>query len=296
MDNDPSSAADAARARNVADAPRVADLLAEAAQLGLAPLDAQLLLQRLSGQSRAQQLAFDEAPVDADTTALFRAAAARRAAGEPLAYITGIREFWSLPLVVTPAVLIPRPETELLVELCLDRLDATPRLVADLGTGSGAIALALARERAEWMLIGTDASLAALEIAAINRERLGIQNLALRAGSWCAALPAEPFDALVSNPPYIAPGHPALQALAHEPQSALTAEAEGYADLFHIAAAARAHLKPGGLLLLEHGADQARLLQEKLRFTGLCRHCLPPGSRRARPRYCGNLALNRNKR
>ena len=114
-----------------------------------------------------------------------------------------------MPLVVTPAVLIPRPETELLVELCLARLDAAPRLVADLGTGSGAIALALARERPEWMLIGTDASVAALEVAAINRERLGIQNLALRAGSWCAALPAEPFDALVSNPPYIAPGHPA---------------------------------------------------------------------------------------
>jgi release factor glutamine methyltransferase len=261
---DPSSAADTARARNVADTPCIADLLAEATQRGVAALDAQLLLQHLTRQSRAQLLAFDEAAVDATTAALFRAAAERRAAGEPLAYITGIREFWSLPLVVTPAVLIPRPETELLVELCLARLDASPRLVADLGTGSGAIALALASERAEWMLIGTDASVAALEVAAINRERLGIQNLALRAGSWCAALPAERFDALVSNPPYVAPDHPALQELTHEPQTALTAGADGYADLFHIAAAARSHLKPGGLLLLEHGAGQARLLQQEL--------------------------------
>jgi release factor glutamine methyltransferase len=163
---------------------------------------------------------------------------------------------------------VPRPETELLVELCLARLDNSPRLVADLGTGSGAIALALASERAAWMLIATDASAAALEVAAINRERLGIRNLALRAGNWCNALPAEGFDAIVSNPPYIAPGHPALRDLAHEPQSALTAGAEGYADLFHIAAAARARLKPGGLLLLEHGADQAGPLRQELQSLG----------------------------
>ncbi|MEO6078262.1 MAG: peptide chain release factor N(5)-glutamine methyltransferase [Steroidobacteraceae bacterium] len=263
------------RARNVADTSRVADLLAEAAALGLSQLDAQLLLQQLTQRSRAQLLAFDEAAVDATTAELFRAAAGRRAAGEPLAYITGLREFWSLPLVVTPAVLVPRPETELLVELCLAQFDNSPRLVADLGTGSGAIALALASERRDWMLIGTDASAAALEVAAINRERLDIQNLALRAGNWCEALPAERFDAIVSNPPYVASDHPALRDLAYEPRSALVAGADGYADLFSIAAAARAYLKPGGWLALENGAGQAAGLQQKLLslgYSGIATH------------------------
>lgn len=265
MVNDFSKAAETQRARNVADEPRVADLLAEASALGLAQLDAQLLLQQLTQRSRAQLLAFGEAPVETAAASLFRAAAARRAAGEPLAYITGVREFWSMPLVVSPDVLIPRPETELLVELCLEQLDRSPRLVADLGTGSGAIALAVARERPGWMLIATDASPAALQIASINRQRLEIPNVALRAGSWCEALPpAERFDAILSNPPYVAPDHPALQALTHEPLSALTADHDGYADLFTIAAAARSHLKPGGLLLLEHGADQAARLQQEL--------------------------------
>jgi release factor glutamine methyltransferase len=202
--------------------------------------------------------------VDMATAELFLAAVERRAAGEPLAYITGVREFWSMPLVVTPAVLVPRPETELLVELCLKEMDAAPRLVADLGTGCGAIALALARERPDWMIIATDMSLAALEVAAINRERLGVANLALRAGGWCDALPAEAFDAIASNPPYIASDDPALQELSHEPQQALVADNDGYADLFRIAAGARARLKSGGLLLLEHGAGQSERLRQEL--------------------------------
>ncbi|MEO6366743.1 MAG: hypothetical protein ABIP38_02005, partial [Steroidobacteraceae bacterium] len=123
MVNNLSKAADSTRARNVADAPRVADLLASAVTWGVARLDAEVLLQHLTQRSRAQLLAFDDALIDADTAALFRAGLERRAAGEPLAYITGIREFWSLPLVVSPAVLVPRPETELVVELCLARLD-----------------------------------------------------------------------------------------------------------------------------------------------------------------------------
>ncbi|MEO8314022.1 MAG: peptide chain release factor N(5)-glutamine methyltransferase [Pseudomonadota bacterium] len=267
MVNDPSNAGGLQRARNVAEALRIADLLAEAAT-SVAALDAQLLLQRLTQRSRADLLAFGEQVVDATTVGLFRAAVTRRAAGEPLAYITGVREFWSLPLVVTPAVLVPRPETELLVELCLAQLDAAPHLVADLGTGSGAIAIALAKERPEWMLIATDASLAALEVAAINRERLGIPNLALRAGSWCEALPTDPFDAIVSNPPYIAPDHPALQALTHEPRTALAADDDGYSDLLRIAAGAREHLKSGGLLLLEHGAGQGARLRHELGALG----------------------------
>jgi release factor glutamine methyltransferase len=266
--NDSSNAGGLQRGRNVAEAPRIADLLAEAAARGVANLDAQLLLQRLTQRSRAELLAFGEREVDAATAALFRAAVERRAAGEPLAYITGVREFWSLPLVVTPAVLVPRPETELLVELCLAQLDHSPRLVADLGTGSGAIALALAKERPEWMLIATDASLAALEIAAINRERLGLANVALRAGQWCDALPADPFDAIVSNPPYIAPDDAALRDLLHEPGSALRAEDDGYADLLRIATCARAHLKSGAPLLLEHGAGQAARLRQELQALG----------------------------
>jgi release factor glutamine methyltransferase len=273
--NDSSNAAGSARARNVTEARSIADLLAEAAAMGVAALDAQLVLQRLAQRSRAQLIGFGEATVDGAIAALFLAAVERRAAGEPLAYITGVREFWSLPLVVTPAVLVPRPETELLVELCLAQLDPAPRLVADLGTGAGAIALALAKERPEWMLIATDASLAALEVAAINRERLGVANLALRAGSWCDALPAEAFDAIVSNPPYIAANHPALQELSHEPVQALVADDDGYADLLRIAAGARARLKSGGMLLLEHGAGQAtRLRQEldNLGYTGARAH------------------------
>lgn len=268
MVNESSNTAGSQCARNVAEAHCIADLLAEAGSAGLASLDAQLLLQRLTQRSRADLLAFGEQTVDATTAALFRAAVERRAAGEPLAYITGVREFWSLPLVVTPAVLVPRPETELLVETCLARLDRAPRLVADLGTGSGAIALALAGERPEWMVIATDASHAALEVAAINRDRLNVENLALRAGHWCDALPNDPFDAIVSNPPYIAPDHPALLELAHEPRSALTAADDGYADLLHIAASARGHLKSGGLLLLEHGAEQALRLRQQLQQLG----------------------------
>ena len=165
---------------------------------------------------------------------------------------------------MTPAVLVPRPETELLVELCLARLDHSPRRVADLGTGSGAIALALARERPEWLLIATDASTAALEVAAINRERLEVTNVALRQGLWCKALPPGSFDAIVSNPPYVESDHPALAALMHEPRAALVAEDAGYADLLQIAGEARTRLKPGGTLLLEHGAEQAARLRHEL--------------------------------
>jgi release factor glutamine methyltransferase len=274
VSNEFSDEAAMAGARNVADTPSVAMLLAEAAGLGVAALDAQVLLQQLTRRSRAQLLAFDDAPVDAMTAALFRVAAQRRSAGEPLAYITGTREFWSMPFVVTPAVLVPRPETELLVELCLAHLDAAPRRVADLGTGSGAIALALASKRPQWQLIATDASAAALEIAAINRQRLQQPQLELRQGSWCDALVETDFDAIVSNPPYVAASHPALRDLAHEPASALIAADEGYADLFAIAASARQHLKPGGLLL-EHGADQAARLQQQLAtlgYTGIRSH------------------------
>lgn len=252
---------------NLAEPARVGALLAGAAARGVARLDAELLLAALLRVSRAQLIAFDEREVDALTCAMFEVGLARLADGEPLSYITGVREFWSLPLSVAPGVLVPRPETELLVERCLAELDASPRRVADLGTGSGAIALALARERPAWQVIATDRSAEALEIAAVNCRRLRIDNVELRLGSWCEPLAGERFDAILSNPPYIAPGDAALPALRHEPIQALVADDEGFADLLQIARAARAHLKPGGLLLMEHGAGQSpRLLEELARL------------------------------
>ena len=187
-------------------------------------------------------MAFDETPVDELTAAMFHAGLARRASGEPLAYITGIREFWSLPLVVSPAVLIPRPETELLVEICLRRFGTEPRTVADLGTGSLAIAAALASERPTWSIVATDRSSEALGIAAINRQRLKLDNIELREGDWCTALEGaatDGFDAILGNPPYVDAGDPALAALSHEPHGALVAADEGYADLLALAAGAR---------------------------------------------------------
>ena len=170
--------------------------------------------------------------------------------------------------MVAPAVLVPRPETELLVELCLARYDAAPRRIADLGTGSGAIALSLAKERPAWWIIATDYSSDALQVAQINRERLKLGNVELRQGRWCEALGAEPYDAILSNPPYVAPDHPALAALRHEPLEALVAGDDGYADLVAIATGARSRLKPGGMLLLEHGFEQAGRLARELTQLG----------------------------
>lgn len=265
---------------NLAEAGTVRALLARARSAGVDRLDAELLLAALLRRDRAQLVAFDEAGVDPLVAAMFQAAVERRAGGEPLAYITGVKEFWSLPLSVAPGVLVPRPETELLVELCLAHCrtgparDDTPSMtgspvprIADLGTGSGAIALALARERPQWRIVATDRSAAALEIAAINCRRLGIGNVELRQGSWCAALDGH-FDAILSNPPYIAPADPALDQLQHEPAEALVAGDNGFADLFAIARCARNHITAGGLLLLEHGATQAPGLGEELARLG----------------------------
>ena len=259
---------------NVAEQPTTRTLLSTAITLGVDRLDAEALLGALVRRSRAQLIAFDEAPVDDLTAAMFQAGLARRASGEPLAYITGIREFWSLPLVVSPAVLIPRPETELLVELCLQRFGTEPRKVADLGTGSLAIAAALASERPAWHIVATDHSREALAIAGINRQRLNLENIELREGNWCAALDesgADLFDAILGNPPYVQAGDPALAALAHEPRSALVAADEGYADLFALAAGAREHLRSGGILLLEHGSSQAARLGAELVALGYAR-------------------------
>lgn len=265
---------------NLAEPDTVRALLARARPAGVARLDGELLLAALMRRERAQLLAFDEAAVDPLTAAMFEVAIARRAAGEPLAYITGVKEFWSLPLSVAPGVLVPRPETELVVELCLAHFGASPSAagtpstvasrmarIADLGTGSGAIALALARECPQWRIVATDQSADALGIAGSNCRRLGIDNVELHQGSWCAALDGR-FDAILSNPPYIAAADPALADLQHEPAGALIAGNDGFADLFAIASCARDHLTSGGLLLLEHGATQASRLGKELARLG----------------------------
>lgn len=246
-------------------------LLAEAPLAGVARLDAELLLARATGYTRVTLLANSDLPTDADTARRYRDSLRRRNAGEPLAYIEGHKEFWSLQLTVSPAVLVPRPETELLVERCLALLPAAPQRVADLGTGSGAIALALASERPRWSIVATDASVAALAVASENAARLQLTGVEFRRGEWCAPLAGELFDAIVSNPPYVAAGDPALQALQHEPLAALAADDDGYADLLAIVAAAPQHLRPGAVLLLEHGATQAPPLAAALVARGFAR-------------------------
>lgn len=248
---------------NVAE-PAVQALLAEAPALGVAPLDAQLLLAALLGCSRTHLLAFGERPVPTASAGRFREQLACRADGVPLSYLTGEREFWSMPLLVRPGVLVPRPETELLVERCLALLGPQPRRVADLGTGSLAIAAALARERPAWRIVATERSTQALEVARLNRARLQLANIELRQGSWCGPLGDEPFDAILANPPYVDPADPALEALRHEPLEALAAANAGLADLVAIATCARRHLRRGGVLLLEHGASQAARLAAEL--------------------------------
>ena len=185
-------------------------------------LDAGLLLGQVLGVTRARLGSHPELPVAAATAAAFRQLIARRADGEPLAYITGRREFWSLELSVTPDVLVPRPETELLVERALALGARGSAQVADLGTGSGAIALALAHERPQWQLVATDIAPASLAVARSNAAALGTTNVEFRLGSWYEALPVRSFDVVVSNPPYVAAADPALEALRHEPRGALT--------------------------------------------------------------------------
>ncbi len=231
--------------------------------VALAPLgpdahrEAEWLLLAALGISRTAWLANPaQAVADADA-AKFRSWLERRQHGEPLAYLTGTRGFWTLELEVTPDVLVPRPETEMLVERALQLGTAACRVV-DLGTGSGAIALALATERPDWSITGVDRSPAALDVARRNGAKLGLARIRWIEGDWFAPLERERFDLIISNPPYIAEGDAAMQdpALLHEPRAALTPGGDGFAALHAIACAAPGHLEPGGWLLLEHGATQ----------------------------------------
>jgi release factor glutamine methyltransferase len=241
-------------------------------------LDAELLLGSVLGLSRAGLIARGGESVAAEREQAYADLIDRRARGVPVAYLTGTREFWSLPLTVTPEVLVPRPETELLVELALQRMPArdpsTSRVgsVLDLGTGSGAIALAIACEKPAWRVIGVDVSPAALEVATQNSRDLGLAHIEWRLGSWFEAVPGETFDVIVANPPYVAAQDPALQTLWAEPAIALSAGPDGLDALSAIVRAAASHLNDGGWLLLEHGSTQARNVAQLLEshgFTGV---------------------------
>lgn len=243
----------------------MADALARAREAGVARLDAQLLLTHHLKQGRAWLLAHDDAPLGA-AQAAFEADLVRRAAGVPLAYLVGEREFRGLPLAVSPAVLVPRPETEHLVDWALEL--ATPDAgIVDLGTGSGAIALALAQALPAARITATDASTEALAVARANAARLGLA-VEFVHGSWWQPLAGRRFDLVVSNPPYIAGDDPHLAALVHEPRTALTPEGDGLAALRDIVAGAPMHLRPGAWLLLEHGYDQAAAVQALLAAAG----------------------------
>ena len=232
-------------------------------------LDAELLLARAIDVPRAYLMAHPEDTLDPDARSRFEDAVERRAAGMPLAYITGVREFWSLSLMVTPDTLVPRPETELLVEQALARIGRRADLrILDLGTGSGAIALALARERPLCHVVATDRSEAALAVARQNARQLDVDNVEFLAGDWIEPVHGRSFDLIVANPPYVAEGDPALDALRREPRTALAAGPDGLDAIRRIAAEAAAVLAGGGCLLLEHGADQERAVAEILAAAG----------------------------
>jgi len=262
-------------------------------------IDAELLLLCALGKPRSWLFAHADDAVDAGVAVDYAALVERRAAGEPVAYLVGRRGFWTLDLEVTPATLIPRPETERLVELALERLPpGAAARVADLGTGSGAVALALASERPQARVVATDASAAALAVARRNAQRLGIHNVRFAQGDWLAPLQDECFDLVVSNPPYIEAGDPHLAQgdLRFEPASALASGDDGLDDIRRIVHDARTVLVPGGWLLFEHGWNQgagarallhdacyarvftARDIEARDRVSGGCRPAQQPPS------------------
>ena len=251
--------------------PDVRSVLAAATrQLG-ERADAELLLLHVVQQPRSWLFTHADDMLDTDVQTAYSALIERRAAGEPVAYIAGRRGFWSLDLEVTPATLIPRPETELLVELALQRLppDASGSVV-DLGTGSGAIALAIACERPRLQVIATDASVEALEVARRNAQRHAIGNVRFAHGDWLTPLRAQRVAMIVSNPPYIEATDPHLRQgdLRFEPASALASGADGLDDIRRIVRDARAHLQPGGWLLFEHGWNQGEAARALLAEAG----------------------------
>lgn len=226
-----------------------------------ASLEANLLLQRLLNVNRAWLIAHANDTLTSEQYVAFEALLQRRINGEPIAHILGEREFFGLPLKVTPDTLIPRPDTETLVELALDKIPQQASFhVLDLGTGTGAIALAIAKHRPLATVTAVDASKAALAVAAENANNLGLNNVSFQYSDWFCQLQAQRFDMIVSNPPYIADNDPHLSQgdVRFEPKSALTSGADGLDDIHHIVSHAAHYLNPNGWLLLEHGYDQAQ--------------------------------------
>jgi release factor glutamine methyltransferase len=243
--------------------------LSMARSLGLDRLDAQLLLAAALQQNRAWLISHDDAPLEPALAAKLLEQMRARAAGMPIAYLLGQQEFHGLMLTVTPDTLVPRPDTETLVDWALELLAALSdgARVVDLGTGSGAIALAIKAGNPASCVSAVDLSAAALAVARGNAERLGLGVQFLQ-GDWWQPLTGRRFEIIVSNPPYIAGGDPHLPALKHEPIGALTPGGDGLSDLLHLIEEAPAHLLPGGWLLLEHGYDQAPAVAEALQARG----------------------------
>lgn len=250
--------------------PRLDTLLREAARR-IDPVDAAMLLAHVVDQPRSWLYAHGDDEIGGETAARFAQLLERRADGEPVAYLTGSRGFWRFDLRVTADTLVPRPETELLVELALQRLPPERALrIADLGTGSGAIALALASERPRAHVVATDASAAALAVARGNAAILGLANVEFREGDWLAPLHGERFDLIAANPPYVAVGDPHLEQgdLRFEPAAALSSGSDGLDAIRAIVLAAPAHLAGGGWLLLEHGWEQGAAVRALLHQAG----------------------------
>lgn len=240
--------------------------------------DAEILLGHCLQQSRSWLYTWPDKPVAADAQHRFLALLAQRRAGKPVAYLTGERDFWTLSLAVNDATLIPRPETETLVTWALELALPQGARALDLGTGTGAIALAVASERRDWQVCAVDSSAAALALAQENARRNRLERVTFACSDWFAALPETPFDLILANPPYIDSDDPHLQRgdVRFEPRSALVADGGGLADLRHIIEQAPAHLAPGGWLLTEHGFEQGaavRELFEGAQFTEVVTRC-----------------------
>lgn len=232
--------------------------------------DAEILLEFVTGKGRTYILAFGETALTATQLEQLTTLLARRRQGEPVAHLTGVREFWSLPLFVSPATLIPRPDTECLVEQALMRLPTTPCRILDLGTGTGAIALALASERPDCEIIAVDRMPDAVALAQRNAAHLAIENVRILQSDWFSALQGLSFQMIVSNPPYIDEQDPHLTQgdVRFEPLTALVAGENGMADIEHIIEQSRDALLPGGCLLLEHGWQQGNVVREAFLHAG----------------------------
>ncbi|MCE9679039.1 peptide chain release factor N(5)-glutamine methyltransferase [Shewanella sp. AS1] len=231
-----------------------------------AKLDAEVILLHVIHKQRNHLYTWPDERLTVQQASDFKQLVAQRALGKPIAHIVGEREFWSLPFKVNPTTLIPRPDTEILVETALNLPLADNAKVLDLGTGTGAIALSLAYERPSWQVTAVDKIAEAVALAETNRDNLKLPQVEVLQSDWFDAIEEYDFNLIVSNPPYIDEDdeHLSQGDVRFEPQSALTAGMQGYADLFHIAQAARDYLAPGGYLLLEHGFEQALSVRQKM--------------------------------